>query len=61
MKGDTAMQEVICAVINPATGTSLPIPLFIISGVVLVGCVVFAIVSKNMKNKKNKNGKPRKR
>lgn len=53
--------EMIVAAMNPATGTSLPIPLFIISGVVLAGCVVFAIVSKNMKNKKNKNGRPRKK
>ena len=53
--------EMIAAAMTPATGTSLPIPLFIISGVVLVGCVVFAIVSKNMKNKKNKNGKPKKK
>ena len=60
MKGDKAM-EMIATVLNPATGTSLPIPLFIISGVILVGCIVFAIVSKNMKNKKNKNGKPKKK
>ena len=60
MKGDKAM-EMIAAVMNPATGTSLPIPLFIISGVILVGCIVFAIVTKNMKNKKNKNGKTKKR
>ncbi len=53
--------EYILAVMNPATGTSLPIPLFIISGVVLVGCIVGAVVSKNMKNKKSKkNGRKRK-
>lgn len=53
--------EIIAAVMNPATGTSLPIPLFIISGVVLVGCIVFAVISKNKKNNKKKNGRPRKR
>ena len=51
--------EMIIAAMNPMTGTSLPIPLFIVSGVVLVGCVVFAIVSKNMKSKNKKNGKTR--
>ena len=43
--------EFLLAALNPATGTSLPIPLFIISGVILVGCIVFAIVSKALKNK----------
>ena len=52
--------EYLLAALNPATGTSLPIPLFIISGVVLVGCIVFAIVSKTLKDKKN-GGKGKKR
>ena len=48
------------AAMNPATGTNLPIPLFIISGVVLVGCIVAAIVTKNLKGRKKKNDKRRK-
>lgn len=53
--------EYILAAMNPATGTDLPIPLFIISGIVLAGCIVAAVISKNSKNKKSKkNGKKRK-
>ncbi len=49
------------AALNPATGTELPIWHFIVSGVVLVGCIVGAIVSKQMKNKNSKkNGRRRK-
>lgn len=49
--------EYLILAVNPATGTSIPIPLFIISGVVLVGCIIFAILSKNMKNKGGKGKK----
>lgn len=37
---------------NPMTGTSLPIPLFIIAGVFLAACIVVTIIAKNKKNKK---------
>ena len=52
--------EFILAAMNPATGTSLPIPLFIIPGVVLVGIIAFTIVS-NILKKKKKGGKGRRR
>lgn len=52
--------EYLLAALNPATGTSLPIPLFIISGVVLAGCIVFAVVSKKLKDKKS-GGKGKRR
>ena len=52
--------ETIIAAVNPATGTELPIWLFIVSGVVLVGCIVAAILTKKSKNKDSKNGKRRK-
>ncbi len=55
------MEFILAAMMNPATGTNLPIPLFIISGVVLVGCIIAAVVTKNLKGKKSKkNGKRRK-
>ena len=47
--------------LNPATGTSLPIPLFIISGIILVGCIVFAIVTKVMKGKGSGSGMNKRR
>ena len=50
MKGAIIMLELLAA--NPMTGTSLPIPLFIITGVVLVACIVVSIIAKNKKNKK---------
>ncbi len=53
--------EFMLAALNPATGTSLPIPLFIISGVVLVGIIVFTIVMNVLKKKKGGNGKGRRR
>ncbi len=53
--------ELILAALNPATGTSLPIPLFIISGVILVGCIVTAIVMNVMKKKKDGNGTNKRR
>ena len=53
--------EYILTALNPATGTSLPIPLFIISGVILVGCIAFAIITKVMKNKKGNNGRNKRR
>ena len=53
--------ELILAALNPATGTSLPIPLFIISGVILVGCIVTAIVMNVMKKKKGGNGTNKRR
>lgn len=46
------MELISLLAINPATGTSLPIPLLIISGVVLVGCIVAGIIAKVTKNKK---------
>lgn len=49
------------AALNPATGTSLPIPLFIISGVVLVGIIVFTIVMNVLKKKNSGKGKGRRR
>lgn len=49
-KGAITMLEFLAA--NPMTGTSLPIPLFIITGVVLVACIVVSIIAKNKKNKK---------
>lgn len=52
--------EFILAAMNPATGTNLPIPLFIISGVILVGCIAAAVISKQMKNKKSKKKNRRK-
>lgn len=52
--------EFILTALNPATGTSLPIPLFIISGVILVGCIVAAIIAKAAKNNKGGKGKKRK-
>ena len=49
--------EFILAAANPATGTQqFPIWIFIVSGVFLAGCVAFAIISANLKKKKN-NGK----
>ena len=53
--------EILLAVMNPATGTELPIWMFVVSGVVLAGCIVAAVVANNMKKKKNvkKNGKLR--
>ena len=51
----------ILAALNPATGTSLPIPLFIISGIILVGCIVFAIVTKVMKDKNGGSGMNKRR
>lgn len=45
-------------VINPATGTSIPVWAFIVSGVVVAGCIVFAVLSKI---NKDKNGKKRKK
>ena len=52
--------EYALAALNPATGTQLPIPLFIISGIVLVGCVVAAIVAKKLKGNKGYNKKKKK-
>lgn len=52
--------ETTIAALNPATGTELPIWLFIVSGVVLVGCIVAAVLSKKSKGKGSKNGKRRK-
>lgn len=52
--------ETILAAMNPATGTDLPIWLFVVSGVVLVGCIVAAVLTKKSKNKNSKNGKRRK-
>ncbi|MBO6230602.1 MAG: hypothetical protein J6O50_08535 [Ruminiclostridium sp.] len=52
--------EFVLAALNPATGTSLPIPLFIISGIVLVGIIAFTIVSNVLKKKKS-GGKGRRR
>ncbi len=46
--------EFILAAANPATGTQqFPIWIFIVSGVVLAGCIAFAIISANLKKKKN--------
>ncbi len=46
------------AALNPATGTSLPLPVFIISGIVLVLIIVFTIIMNiNKKNKKGGKGK----
>ncbi len=53
--------ETVIETLNPATGTSLPIPLFIISGVILVGCIAFAIITKVMKGKKDGKGKGKRR
>ena len=50
----------IIAALNPATGTQLPIWLFVVSGVVLAGCIVGAIISNKMKNKKTKKNGRRK-
>ncbi|MBP5604220.1 MAG: hypothetical protein J6X60_01570 [Ruminiclostridium sp.] len=44
------------AAFNPATGTSLPLPVFIISGIVLVGIIVFTIIM-NIRKKNKKGGK----
>ncbi|MBP3855042.1 MAG: hypothetical protein IK990_05430 [Ruminiclostridium sp.] len=52
--------ELILAAMNPATGTSLPIPLFIISGVILVGCIAAAIIM-NVLKKKNGSGMNKRR
>lgn len=52
--------ETILAVLNPATGTDLPVPLFIISGVILVGCIVGAVIAGNSKKKKTKKNNRRK-
>ncbi len=50
--------EFIIAAANPATGTEqFPIWIFIVSGVFLAGCIVFGIVSANMKKKKNSSKK----
>lgn len=46
--------EFILAAANPATGTTqFPIWIFIVSGVFLAGCIAFAIISANLKKKKN--------
>lgn len=50
--------EFLLAAANPATGTTqFPIWIFIVSGVFLAGCIAFAIVSSNLKKKKNSSGK----
>ena len=54
--------SLILSALNPATGTQLPLPLFIISGVVLVGIIAFTIVSKVLKkNNMNSRGKRKKK
>ena len=54
--------ELLYLALNPATGTQLPIPLFIISGVILAGIIGFTVVTKVMKkNNMNSKGKKRKK